>query len=141
MAELLIDLDPALETAFARYDVVTQGILESLPWEEQTTPLNNPRRVFLAKVYSTHTFWASLWRPRKAFWQAQGFSVAKPDADWRVRFAFIDPARQVEALRQSATVESSLPGEIPAPTGPEYFEYQKAGIQFLDSHPNVLLAD
>jgi len=64
MAELLIDLDPALETAFARYDVVTQGILESLPWEEQTAPPDNPRRVFVAKVYSAHTFWASLWRPK-----------------------------------------------------------------------------
>ena len=139
--DLLSDIDPALETAFARYDVLTQGILESLPWEEQTALRSNPRRVFVAKVYSSHSFWASLWRPRKAFWQAQGFSIAKPDADWRVSFAFIDPKRQAEALRQSATVESSLPGEIPAPAGLEYFEYQKAGIQFLDSHPNVLLAD
>src|SRR6516225_5947891 len=115
--DLLSDIDPALETAFARYDVLTQGILESLPWEEQTALRSNPRRVFVAKVYSSHSFWASLWRPRKAFWQAQGFSIAKPDADWRVSFAFIDPKRQAEALRQSATVESSLPGEIPAPAG------------------------
>ena len=141
MAELLIDLDPALETAFARYDVVTQGILESLPWEEQTAPPDNPRRVFVAKVYSAHTFWASLWRPRKVFWQAQGFSVAKPDADWRVRFCFVDPTRQAEALRESATVQSSLAGEIPAPDGLDYFEYQKAGVQFLDTHRNTLLAD
>jgi SNF2 family DNA or RNA helicase len=139
--DLLSDIDPALETAFARYDVLAQGILESLPWEEQTAPPNNPRRVFVAKVYSSHVFWALLWRPRKAFWQGQGFSIAKPDSDWRVCFAFIDPARQAEALRRSATVESSLDGTIPAPAGLEYFEYQKAGIQFLDTHRNTLLAD
>jgi SWI/SNF-related matrix-associated actin-dependent regulator 1 of chromatin subfamily A len=141
MTDILIDRDPILETAFACYDVATQGILESLPWEEQSASSNNPRRVFVAKVYSTHIFWASLWRPRKAFWQTQGFSIAKPDADWRVRFCFIDPTRQADARRQSATIESSLAGEIPAPAGLNYFEYQKAGVQFLDAHRNILLAD
>jgi SWI/SNF-related matrix-associated actin-dependent regulator 1 of chromatin subfamily A len=141
MPELLIDIDPALEAAFARYGALAQGILESLPWEEAPASPNNPRRRFVAKVYSTHTFWASLWRPRKAFWQAQGFAIAKPDADWRVVFTFTDPARRTEALRQSAAVESSGDSEIPVPAGLAYYEYQKAGVQFLDTHAGSLLAD
>jgi SWI/SNF-related matrix-associated actin-dependent regulator 1 of chromatin subfamily A len=141
MSELLIDIDSVLETAFSRYGTLDQGILESLPWEEQPASPNNPRRRFVAKIDSAHAFWALLWRPRKAFWQAQGFGIAKPDADWRVVFTFTDPARRTEALRQSAAVESSGDGEIPAPAGLAYYEYQKAGVQFLDTHANSLLAD
>jgi len=141
MIELLTDIDPALEAAFSRYGAPTQKILESLLWEEHTTPPNNPCRRFVAKVRSTHIFWALLWRPRKEFWQSQGFSIAKPDADWRVVFAFVDPARRAEAIRESESVESSGNGEAPAPAGLAYFEYQKAGIEFLASHSAALLAD
>src|SRR6516165_7553073 len=101
MSELLTDIDPALEAAFSRYGVMAQGILESLPWEERPALPTNPRRVFMVKVASSHTFWALLWRPRKVLLQAQGFSIAKPDADWRLFFTFIDPDRKAEALRQS----------------------------------------
>jgi SWI/SNF-related matrix-associated actin-dependent regulator 1 of chromatin subfamily A len=141
MSELLTDIDPALEAAFSRYGVVAQGILESLPWEERPALPTNPRRVFMVKVASSHTFWALLWRPRKVLLQAQGFSIAKPDADWRLFFTFIDPDRKAEALRQSQSVESSGYSEAPAPAGLDYFEYQKAGIEFLASHPAALLAD
>jgi SWI/SNF-related matrix-associated actin-dependent regulator 1 of chromatin subfamily A len=141
MSELLLDIDPALEAAFSRYGAPNQGILESLSWEEAPASPNNPRRRFVAKVYSTHLFWFLLWRPRKAFWRAQGFSVTKPDADWRVIFTLTDPARQAEALRQSTAVESSGNGEAPAPAGLAYYEYQKAGVQFLDTHASCLLAD
>jgi SWI/SNF-related matrix-associated actin-dependent regulator 1 of chromatin subfamily A len=142
MAELLTDIDPVLEAAFSHYGALAQGILESLPWEERASGLPmNPRRVFVAKIPSSHTFWALLWRPRKVLLQTQGFSIAKPDADWRIFFTFIDPDRKAEALRQSASVESSGRGEVPAPAGLAYYEYQKAGVQFLDTHPSSLLAD
>jgi SWI/SNF-related matrix-associated actin-dependent regulator of chromatin subfamily A-like protein 1 len=139
--EMLADIDPALEAIFERYGAVAQGILESLPWIEAVSA-DQPavRRVFVAKAYSAHAFWSVLWRPNKVYWQRLGFSVTKPAEDWLVTFKFNDPARQAEALAASHAVLASG-GEMPVPPGLRYFEYQKAGVQFLVRTPSALLAD
>jgi SWI/SNF-related matrix-associated actin-dependent regulator 1 of chromatin subfamily A len=142
LTELLSDLDPAVEAIFERYGAVAQGILESLPWIEAVSP-GQPaaRRVFVAKVYSAHAFWSALWRPNKVYWQRLGFSVSKPAEDWLVTFKFNDPSRLAEALAASRVVSPLANRDTVAPEGLHYFEYQKAGIDFLVRTPSVLLAD
>jgi hypothetical protein len=135
---ILADIDPVLEAIFERYGALAQGILESLPWIEETSA--DVRRTFIAKVYSAHPFWSALWRPNKVYWQRMGFSISKPGENWLVTFRFRDPSRLAAALAASNSVDSTE-GEIPAPSGLAYFEYQRAGVEFLARTPAALLAD
>jgi SWI/SNF-related matrix-associated actin-dependent regulator 1 of chromatin subfamily A len=138
--ELLSDIDPLLESIFFRFGAVTQGILESLPWIETTSGAESGSfRTWAATIHSEHMFWAALWRPKKSFWQRAGFSIIKPGEHWVVLFRYNDPSRLRAAIEASRAVVSS--GEIPAPSGLEYFEYQKAGIEFLAKTPAALLCD
>jgi SWI/SNF-related matrix-associated actin-dependent regulator 1 of chromatin subfamily A len=137
-AAFLADIDPILETTFEKYGAVAQGILESLPWIEITVGAA-PRRTWEAVAYSDHIFWSALWRSNKVFWQKAGFSVSKPADNWIVTFRYIDPFRQVAAIEESRAIVPE--GEVPVPEGLRYFEYQKAGIEFLARTSTALLAD
>ncbi len=44
-----------------------------------------------------------------------------------------------ENLKQSMAVDSAI--QVPAPNGMDYMPFQKAGIEFLEKHGNVLVAD
>src|SRR6266853_6218532 len=90
------DLAPVLEERFLAFDPAAQSILERLLWEEQ--PPRPPRRIFVAKVYRYDLFWPALWRPNKATMLRYGFSVSKPDDDWRVTYSFIDSIAAAPAV-------------------------------------------
>ena len=44
-----------------------------------------------------------------------------------------------ETLKQSMAVNSAI--RVPVPSGLQYMPFQKAGIEFLEKHSNVLIAD
>jgi SWI/SNF-related matrix-associated actin-dependent regulator 1 of chromatin subfamily A len=134
---LLSDIDPLLESIFSGFGVVAQGILESLPWIE--IPGNGSIRRWKAIVYSDHSFWTALWRPNKSHWRKLGFSIAKPAENWIVSFQCSDLARSAGVIEASRAVVPE--GEVPIPPGLAYFEYQKAGIEFLARTPAAFLAD
>jgi SWI/SNF-related matrix-associated actin-dependent regulator 1 of chromatin subfamily A len=137
MTELLSGIDPLLESFFSRFGVAAQGILESLPWIE--IPGNGSIRHWDAVVYPEHVFWAALWRPNKMHWRKLGFSVSKPVEHWIVSFRCTDLAYCAKAIERSRAVVPE--GDVPVPCGLSYFEYQKAGIEFLARAPAALLAD
>jgi SWI/SNF-related matrix-associated actin-dependent regulator of chromatin subfamily A-like protein 1 len=128
MDSLLQDIDPRLEAFFAKFGAVGQGMLESLPWQEQ--PAAGNRVMFTAKAYLAHSWWQS-WRTQKLKWRRLGFSVAKPGDDWIVTLS----------LPQTGPAPPRNSGVIPVPDGLAYYDFQKSGIEFLAGQSASLLAD
>ena len=77
-------------------------------------------------------FW-NLWRSNKETMKALGVKVTKEDDKWVATFT--PPVATVE---DSRSLTSDL--DVPAPKGLRYFDYQRAGIEFIHDK-NALLAD
>ena len=91
------------------------------------------------------------WNPKPKVWETTDYKVIEsalqsfknfPDVvvTESVKEALIRRDEKVqESLKQSMAVDSAI--KVPAPSGLQYMPFQKAGIEFLEKHGNVLIAD
>ena len=91
------------------------------------------------------------WNPQPKVWETTDYKVIEsalqrfqelPDVviAESVKEALIRRDEKLqENLKQSMAVDSAI--QVPAPKGMEYMPFQKAGIEFLEKHSNVLVAD
>ena len=91
------------------------------------------------------------WNPKPKVWETTDYKVIEsalqsfknfPDVvvTESVKEALIQRDEKLqENLKQSMAIDSTI--RVPAPKGMEYMPFQKAGIEFLEKHGNVLIAD
>jgi SWI/SNF-related matrix-associated actin-dependent regulator 1 of chromatin subfamily A len=90
------------------------------------------------------------WNPQPKVWETTDYKAVEsalqrlelPDVvvAESVKEALVRKDEKIqENLKQSMAVDSAI--QVPAPNGMQYMPFQKAGIEFLQKHGNVLVAD
>ena len=134
--------DLRMDKHFAAFKASNKAILSSLAWEGASAPVlrgTDVFHVYHASIPAGHRFW-DLWQVNRAALEERGFRVRSlfPEG-WFVELLIPDPEAERRLLDDSAATQSEL--EVPAPAGLAYYPFQRAGIEFLETHPQALLAD
>jgi hypothetical protein len=131
-----------MDKHFAAFKASNRAILSSLAWEDAPAPVlrgTDVFRLYRASIPAGHRFW-DLWRVNRVALEERGFRMRSSFPEgWFLELLISDPEAGRQLLDDSAATQSDL--EVPAPAGLAYYPFQRAGIEFLETHPQALLAD
>ena len=134
--------DSRMDKHFAAFKASNRAILSSLAWEDAPAPVlrgTDVFRLYRASIPAGHRFW-DLWRVNRVALEERGFRMRSSFPEgWFLELLISDPEAGRQLLDDSAATQSDL--EVPAPAGLAYYPFQRAGIEFLETHPQALLAD
>lgn len=132
---------PQIEDAWAVFKPTNRAVLESLKWiPRPTVKLEGiPYRVWAALVPDHHRVW-ELWRLNRDLMKARGLRVNRDcGGGWWLEVLIPDEGAASAAIVESTKIQSDL--VVPTPASLAYYPFQRAGIEFLASRKEVLLAD